>query len=81
MTILRRNKLDDSEEQQCRDLVNSLFEEMMTTFNEYRIPPAFFGPLQFVDYDGIGGNFVENVDDAEFIVHAEPESKRGASKV
>ena len=40
----------------------------MTTFSEYRIPPAFFGPLQFVDYEGIGGNYVESVEDAQFDV-------------
>lgn len=64
----RENKLTVEEEQKSKDLVNELFNEMMDTFNEYRITPSFFGPLQVVDYDGIGGNFVENLDDAEFQV-------------
>jgi hypothetical protein len=48
----------------------------MLEFDTYRIPPAFFGPLQLVDYDGIGGSFVENVDDVEFNVKAEAATRQ-----
>ena len=48
----------------------------MTTFSEYRIPPYFFGPFQFVDYVGIGGNFITSVDDEEFIIKTENKDSR-----
>jgi hypothetical protein len=49
---------------------------MMTTFNEYRIPPAFFGPFQIVNYEGIGSssNFADNNEDAEYIINVGPEA-------
>ncbi len=64
----RDEKLNNEEEAKCRDIVNALYQEMDTTFSEYRIPPEFFGPLQIVHYDGIGGKLTESVDDAEFII-------------
>jgi hypothetical protein len=51
----------------CKQQVNSLFEEVRTTFANYRIPPAFFGPFKMVSYEGIGGSEMDNPDDAEFI--------------
>lgn len=68
LSNLSEEKLEAEEEQKCRDIVNSLHEEMMKTFSEYRIPPTFFGPLQFVDYEGIGGNYIESVEDVEFVL-------------
>jgi hypothetical protein len=56
--------LTEAEEMKCKELLNTLNEEMRSTFSEYRIPKDFFGPLQVVDYDGITGT--DNVDDAEF---------------
>jgi hypothetical protein len=46
-----------------------LFEEVKTTFANYRIPPAFFGPFKLVSYEGIGGSVMDNPDDAEFILN------------
>ena len=73
-------KLSAREEEKCVEIVNELHTQMMETFGEYRIPPTFFGPLQYVDYEGIGGsNYVENVDDAEFEVRlANPAKKKTA---
>ena len=33
--------------------------------------------MQIVDYEGIGGNLVQNVDDAEFIIQVPEPKKRG----
>jgi len=49
--------------------VNELHNELMTTFSEYRVPPSFFGPLQVVNYDGLGGTYEDNADDAEFNIN------------
>lgn len=71
--FFRQEKLIAEEEAACRDLVNELCNEMMTTFNEYRIPPAFFGPFQIVNYEGIGSaNFADNTEDAEYIINVGP---------
>ncbi len=54
--------------------MNELFNEMMTTFNEYRIPPAFFGPFQIVNYEGLGGStFADNTEDAELRINLQPD--------
>jgi hypothetical protein len=49
--------------------VNELYNELMTTFSEYRVPPSFFGPLQVVNYDGLAGTYEDNADDAEFNIN------------
>jgi hypothetical protein len=46
-----------------------LYNELEKTFAEYKIPPPFFGPLQVVSYEGIGGDIAENQEDAEFIIN------------
>jgi DNA-directed RNA polymerase subunit L len=66
-------KLDPEQETACRDIVNELYHEMETTFAEYKIPPPFFGPLQVVSYEGIGGDIGDNQDDAEFIANVSDE--------
>jgi hypothetical protein len=54
----------------CKELLNSLNEDMRTKFSDYRIPQDFFGPLQMVDYDGISG-LERVVDDAEFKIEVQ----------
>jgi hypothetical protein len=62
-------KLSGEQETACRDIVNELYHEMESTFSEYKIPPPFFGPLQVVSYEGIGGDINENQEDAEFKIN------------
>ena len=80
LSFYRDEKLDDTEGQKCRDIVNELHNQMMIDFSDYRVPPSFFGPLQIVDYGGIGGNFIENVDDAEFIINCTNSSEIDTAK-
>ena len=40
----REEKLEEFEEQKCRDLVKELYDELMKDFFEYIIPSKFFGP-------------------------------------
>ena len=49
-------------------MVNELYSELKSTFDDYNIPPDFFAPLQIVDYEEIGGNRHVNPDDAEFVI-------------
>ena len=62
-------KLTGEQETACRDIVNELYGELETNFAEYKIPPPFFGPLQVVSYEGIGGDIPENQEDAEFLIN------------
>lgn len=50
----------------------------MKSFSDYRIPPSFFGPLQYVSYQDIGYAFKQSVDEAEFIIRT-PDTSDGRS--
>lgn len=57
------------DERRAKEVVNELYSELKSTFDDYNIPPDFFAPLQIVDYDEISGSRHVNPDDAEFVIN------------